>query len=223
MAEFDPQQVVEKLESHFGFLRLPLEFANVFAHENIAAACKRPDFAEILPKLEGFCREITKAREELPHGYKIGFEKEFRYKPEIAFVGLYLIMRDPAGKTVGALGFSIGFPLEIHTVQGIKGGAPRKFYQATGGHFDETLIDKFISVAGRHFRPKKGKNTEPRIVFTQGMMKALSQPAKNRIVRKYCPRGAVMMLAGIRSREPRKPRVRGRAIAKAARRMRKPI
>lgn len=112
-----------------------------------SAALSQPETREVLSKLSDFCVDIANRKTELEKGYRVGFTTEFRHSQRSVFRGLYLTVFDSKGNTVGALRFRLGFPLEIATVQGMRGVAPREFFQKTGKHFDDVLLDTFISLA----------------------------------------------------------------------------
>ncbi len=129
---------------------------------------------------------LMKTKRELGHGYTLQFEPEYYRNRYMQWAGLFLVLRNPDYKRVGLIQFRLGYPLEIRTIQGERGQEPKIFYEKTGRHFDELLIDELVHAVHTHF-PKPGTPAKPKIVFDHSALIQLSRPNKNRIAARYLP------------------------------------
>ncbi|MDD5163913.1 MAG: hypothetical protein PHD95_06960 [Candidatus ainarchaeum sp.] len=137
---------------------------------------------EELALLKKFVETLFAASHKLPRGYSINFSKGAQIQDAVVIIPT-LSLRDSQNRAVGWLNFRLGYPLEIANIQGNKGKQAQEFYQATGQHFDEALIDYLIFISHAHF----GKITLKRspICFSPYSFGSMPRPLLNRLTSRY--------------------------------------
>ena len=150
-----------------------------------------PSRQDVFAMLERACDMLAK-RIDLGQGYRMSVLGAFNYQ-EVAFSGYHLTILNPEGKSVGALGFKIGLPFEITTIQGQNNQEPLKFSLAIGTSFDRALVDRFIFCVGSnvHFPFGHPLKDEHKAVLNLEHSIANKQMEK-RIYDRYFPRSAVI-------------------------------
>ncbi len=184
---------------------LPPKFDGSISHyfsNNLFDAMDRPDFeGRILPQVERFSKALGGIgnRELARHGYSISFEPVYdyrgvtkKYKDMIprAFEGSHLVIRDRRGADVGVIGFRIGWPTEVTYVVG-REGAP-EFYNKTGRHFYQALMDALLHTAGAHMKAGRG---EPLVRVNHMALWQMKEPAtREGFIEHYYPPGERRMI-----------------------------
>ena len=150
-----------------------------------------PSRQDVFAMLEKACDMLAK-RMDLGQGYHMRVLGAFNYQ-EVAFSGYHLTILNPEGKSVGALGFRIGLPFEITTIQGQNDREPLKFSLATGTSFDRALMDRLVFCVGSnvHFQaghPLKGEHKA--ILDLEHSI--TNKKMERRIFDRYFPRSAII-------------------------------
>ena len=150
-----------------------------------------PSHQDVFVMLENACDMLAR-RMDLGQGYHMRVLGAFNYQ-EVAFSGYHLTVLNPEGKSVGALGFRIGLPFEITTIQGQNNQEPMKFSLAIGTSFDRALMDRFVFCVGSnvHFPVGHQLKDEHKAVLNLEHSITNKQMEK-RIFDRYFPRSAVI-------------------------------
>ena len=104
-------------------------------------------FPEVADMLQKACNLLSE-KAEAGKGYHTRVLGEFVYRGIHSFKGFHLTLIGPGNEHVGALGFKIGMPFEITTIQGHNNSAPMEFAKATGTTFDAALMERFVHCIG---------------------------------------------------------------------------
>jgi len=206
-----------------------------FTSEFLCEDSGKESFKDAFPKIKDACIELSK-KVNLSNGYSIVLENLFAYDEYETFFGLFLTILDSKKAdvayskrshliseelhkcTVGVLGFKVGFPFVVHTLQGNNGKAPQEFYLATGKTFDEVLLQRMIGAVGctMNFSSDSQFRKIPRIAFN--FYDVPSKKMENRLLqlvpRKYYDEQKRRQLCGARIPEVY---VRNRFLARANR------
>lgn len=194
--------LMDRLSDHMpGYSdRKRLAYGYMFAN-NMYLLHHHPDFPVIRRSMNRFCKDVADTNIDLGD-YGVRFEKHFQYSPGADFEGYSLVLRkkwkqgegpsrpegeEALGPIVYTLSFRVGYPFEVHYIQGPKYSTlPQEFAKKMGRPPETVLVDSLISKIDEHFKFEPGMRT-PKLTFTPYSIDQMKRSgARRTIVEAYC-------------------------------------